>query len=91
MTHQHGPQDPACLEVFARLSEFIDGELPALECAEIEAHIADCPPCIDFLNSLKKCVAVSEELQSNAECPPMPAELEEKLKAAWTAALARRG
>jgi anti-sigma factor RsiW len=79
------------LEVFARLSEFIDGELPEMDCAEIEAHIADCPPCIDFLNSLKKCMVVSQGLHGSADCPPVPPEMEQKLRAAWLAALARRG
>ena len=91
MTHQHSHRDPACLEVFARLSEFIDGELPEMDCAEMEAHMADCPPCIDFLNSLKRCQAVSRDFHSSAECPPLPAELEQRLKAAWAAALSRRG
>ena len=91
MTHQHNHRDPACLEVFARLSEFIDGELPEMDCAEIEAHIADCPPCIDFLNSLKKCMVVSQGLHGVTDCPPIPPEMEQKLRAAWLAALARRG
>jgi len=91
VTHQHNHRDPACLEVFARLSEFIDGDLSEMDLAEIEAHISDCPPCIDFLNSLKQCVAASNGLQSAAECPPIPTELEQKLRAAWTAALVRRG
>ena len=91
MTHEHSHRDPACLEVFARLSEFIDGELPEMDCAELEAHIADCPPCIDFLNSLKRCQAVSKEFHSAEQCPPVPPELEQKLRAAWTAALNRRG
>jgi RNA polymerase sigma-70 factor (ECF subfamily) len=89
--HQHNHRDPACLAVFARLSEFIDGELPEMDCAEIEAHIADCPPCIDFLNSLKKCQAASKDFHSTEKCPPAPPELEQKLKAAWAAALSRRG
>lgn len=91
MRHQHSYQDPACLEVFARLSEFIDGELPETDYAGIEAHLADCPPCVDFLNSLRKCMAVSRELRASTLCPPVPPELEQKLRAAWEAALIRRG
>ena len=91
MTHEHSHRDPACMEVFARLSEFIDGELPEMDCTEMKAHIADCPPCIDFLNSLKKCQAVSRDFHSTEKCPPVPPELEQKLRAAWTAALNRRG
>lgn len=88
--HVHDRKDPACLEVFARLSEYIDGELDAADCAHIEAHIADCPPCIDFLRSLKQCVQASRAIEGREECPPVPPELEARLKQAWRDALERR-
>jgi predicted anti-sigma-YlaC factor YlaD len=91
MTHQHSHRDPACLEVFAKLSELLDGELTEVDCEHIESHIADCPPCIEFMNSLKRCVSATGEFRSTPECPPIPAEVEQKLRAAWEAALARRG
>lgn len=89
-THTHNQKDPACLEVFARLSEYIDGELDSADCAHIEEHIADCPPCIDFLRSLKQCVQASHAIEGKADCLPVPPELEARLKAAWQNALARR-
>jgi len=88
--HQHGAKDPACLEVFAKLSEYIDGELDTLECGHIEEHIADCPPCVEFLESLRRCVMASRAIEGREECPPVPPELEARLKAAWQAALSRR-
>lgn len=90
MTHQHNHRDPACLEVFAKLSEYVDGELDAADCRAVEEHIADCPPCVEFLRSLKRCVEAGREFQGREECPPMPPELEQRLKAAWQAALARK-
>lgn len=89
-THQHDKRDPACLEVFAKLSEYVDGELDAVDCQEVEAHIADCPPCVEFLQSLKRCVAAERQFQGREECGPVPPELEKRLKTAWQAALARR-
>ena len=47
--HTHSSADPACLEIFARLSEYVDGELTAADCDAIQAHIRDCPPCVDFV------------------------------------------
>ena len=88
--HTHSHKDPACLEVFARLSEYLDGELPDFECKDIEQHISDCPPCVDFLRSLRKCIAASRDFQGGEDCPPLPPEIAEKLKAAWQAALHRK-
>jgi len=90
MPHQHSQRDPECLAIFARLSEYIDGELDSPTCAEVEAHMADCPPCIEFLRSLRAS-ARSPRLLDNQPAPaPLPPAFENKLKDAWTAALARR-
>ncbi len=88
--HRHSPKDPVCLEVFARLSEYIDGELPEDDCAEIEQHIADCPPCIEFLRNLRRSVAASREVQSDLRPGPIPTEIQARLRAAWSQALTRR-
>jgi len=88
--HTHSHKDPACLEIFARLSEYIDGELSPADCAAIEKHLADCPPCIEFLRTLKQCVEASHAIEGKAQCPPVPPELAARLKTAWQNALARR-
>jgi RNA polymerase sigma-70 factor (ECF subfamily) len=77
--------------VFARLSEYIDGELPEGDCAEIEEHIADCPPCIEFLRNLRRSVAASRDVQSDLRPGPIPDEIQARLRAAWSQALTRRG
>jgi len=90
--HRHGPADPACLEVFERLSEYLDQELTPADCAHIEEHIRDCPPCVAFLESLKACVRASHDfLQEQPPPRPLPEDVREKLAAAWQAALLRRG
>lgn len=86
MTHR----DPACLELFARLSDYVDGELPPEACREIEQHIADCQPCVEFLRSLRGSVTAAREFETTAEPRPIPAELEARLEQAWRAALDRR-
>ena len=45
-----------CKEVFSLLSEYLNLELPPDACQEIEAHLAGCPPCIEFAESLRKTV-----------------------------------
>jgi len=88
--HRHSPRDPACLEVFAMLSEYLDGELEDIDCHHIEEHIADCPPCVEFVRGLRRCISASQEFQGREECPPLPPEMEERLRSAWQSALARR-
>jgi len=89
--HPHGPADASCVEVFERLSEYLDGELTPADCAHIEEHIRDCPPCVAFLESLRSCIRASHSLLAEpAASRPLPADVREKLEAAWQAALRRR-
>lgn len=78
-----------CRQVFEMLSEYIDGELPAATCEEIEQHIADCPPCIEFVESLRKSVSVYRSYQPSENPPPLSAQAKQKLAAAYREMLAR--
>lgn len=88
--HEHGAKDPACLEIFARLSEYLDGELPAGDCAEIEAHISDCPPCVEFLKGLRNSVEAVHHFKTPVAPGPVDEQLRARLQTAWSDALARR-
>jgi RNA polymerase sigma-70 factor (ECF subfamily) len=57
-----------CKEVFSLLSEYLNLELPPDACREMEAHIAACPPCIEFAESLRKTVELCRRYQP-AELP----------------------
>ncbi|MDX2014701.1 MAG: zf-HC2 domain-containing protein [Myxococcaceae bacterium] len=37
-----------CFEVLARLSDYLDGDLPAADKAQVEAHLAGCDECTRF-------------------------------------------
>ena len=39
-----------CARVFALLSEYLDQELPAATCDELEQHLGGCPQCIEFIS-----------------------------------------
>ena len=45
-----------CREMLGALSDYIDGELEARLCAEIEAHMRDCPDCQVMVDTLRKTV-----------------------------------
>ena len=45
-----------CKRLFAGLSEYIDKRVDDLACERIEKHLADCPPCVAFVNDLSRAV-----------------------------------
>ena len=83
-------QDPRCKELFALLSEYVDGELPASTCGEIEAHFADCPPCLQFLDNFKQSISLTKSFETTEKIDPPDPELRAHLESAWQEAVARR-
>ena len=69
--HEH------CLEMFKRLSEYLDNELDDITCEEIETHVKECVPCFSCMQTLKRTV----DLCKQAPDQPIPKDFSEKLKA----------
>jgi anti-sigma factor RsiW len=67
-----------CRELFARLSEYLDGELDPGTCASITAHLGGCSPCEAFLESLRRTVAWLER----SPAPRLPEEMRVEILAA---------
>ena len=57
-----------CGDMLGALSDYIDGELEARLCAEIEAHMAGCPDCKIMVDTLRKTV-VLYRTRGQAEVP----------------------
>lgn len=79
-----------CREIFALLSEYLDMELPPDACAAIEAHIADCSPCVEFAESLRKTVELCRQYEPEAMPRPLGEQARENLKAAWERVLSSK-
>lgn len=76
MKRRKSPRKPmSCRQMFAGLSEFLDGRLDDLSCERVERHLADCPPCVAFLDDLR--AAVERCRHSAAPCD---AKLTTKIK-----------
>jgi len=58
-----------CKDMLGELSNYIDGELDADLCAEIEAHLRDCPDCRLMVDTLRKTVVVYRR-HGQGEFPP---------------------
>jgi RNA polymerase sigma-70 factor (ECF subfamily) len=50
------PKPRRCKELFAALSDYLDGALDPTLCDELESHLAGCRPCEAFLASLEHTV-----------------------------------
>jgi RNA polymerase sigma-70 factor (ECF subfamily) len=74
--------DRHCKQIFAVLSEYLDAQLPAKNCRELERHLNGCRPCIAYLKSLKSTVEACRRYKA----PRAPA-LSKQVKAALLAAL----
>lgn len=57
-----------CHKLFAQLSEYIDQELDAVTCQDIEKHLQQCPPCQACLSTLKRTVKLCKQM-GKAEMP----------------------
>ncbi len=71
-----------CKQVFAMLSEYLDGELPADLCARIGKHIDECPPCVEFVKTLEQTVELCRKVELERPVT-IPREVREKLLEAY--------
>lgn len=70
----------ACQKIFAALSEYCDGELPARNCRELERHLAGCEPCLAYLETLRTTAAACRRYGELKSLAP-PREFVSKLRA----------
>lgn len=72
-----------CKEIFSLLSEYLNLELPPGACQEIEAHLAGCPPCIEFAESLRKTVELCRRYRPTELPEPLGTEARAQLENAY--------
>ncbi len=51
-----GKRPAECQDLFANLSEYLDGRVEPLTCDQMRAHIEACPSCVAFLRSLRTAI-----------------------------------
>jgi anti-sigma factor RsiW len=85
--HEHSEK---CKEVFALLSEYLNLELPPDACQEIETHLAGCPPCIEFAESLRKTVELCRRYRPTELPGPLGRNARDQLLDAYQRMLAGR-
>lgn len=68
----------ACKDMLGTLSDYIDGELEAELCAEIEQHVAECVNCSIVVDTLKRTVTLYHDHGHEA----LPDDVKQRLLAA---------
>jgi RNA polymerase sigma-70 factor (ECF subfamily) len=85
-------QSRRCRQMFAVLSDYMDGLIADASCIEMEKHLHECEPCVAFLDSLKSAVEQCRSYQPSCD-PKNAAQLRRDLVRKYhvaTAALANR-
>jgi anti-sigma factor (TIGR02949 family) len=67
----------SCKDCVDVLRDYLDGEMTPADEAHFKSHVADCPPCMEFLDTYK----ATPGLCRKALAQRMPEELTSKLKA----------
>ncbi len=76
MADEHHKHE-GCHDLLGNLSAYLDGELEARLCAEIEAHLTDCGNCRIVVDTLRKTILLYHEL--GQETGGIPEDVEERL------------
>jgi len=79
-----------CKEIFALLSDYLNLDLPPDACRMIDSHLAGCPPCIEFVESLRKTIALCHGYRPGELPGPIAGEARQKLLEAYRTALGRK-
>ena len=75
-THKHDAI-ARCQELLGQLNAYVDGELAAALCHDLELHLADCADCRVVFDTLAKTISLYHSL---GETPvALPADVEARL------------
>lgn len=57
-----------CRDLLGQLSDYLDGELEAVLCAELESHLAECANCSVMVDTMRKTITLYHA-HGSAELP----------------------
>ena len=79
-----------CARVFALLSEYLDHELPAVTCDELEQHLGDCPQCVQFVRSLRRSIELCRQYGGCRSLTQLNPNVMDGLRSAYAEMLSKR-
>lgn len=90
MAEHAGKHFGSCKEIFAELSAYLDADLPPDACQEIDEHLAGCPACVEFVNSLRRTVELCRGYEAGSVPGPLTDVARRQLLAAFQRMLAAK-
>jgi len=69
-----------CRELVELVTDFLEGRLPERDRTRFEAHLAECPHCVDYLGQMRQTVEALGRLATEAIDPTREAELLEAFR-----------
>ena len=75
-----------CKIFYEKISAYLDGELDAETCKNIDRHLKVCPKCLSCFESLKKTIEISRKFPREK----VPKEIRERLRAVLETCLSRK-
>jgi anti-sigma factor RsiW len=76
----------ACRELVELVTDYLDDALPPPERAAVEAHLDECPDCVEYLEQFRTVIATTGMVAEEN----LPAEVLDRLSTAFTQLLGRR-
>ena len=67
-----GQRPDECRNLFANLSEYLDGRVEPLTCGQMRTHIEACPSCIVFLRDLRAAIDRCQSLEISCDSAVAP-------------------
>jgi anti-sigma factor RsiW len=65
----------SCKELVELVTDYLEGALPEDDRAHFEAHLALCPPCVEYVAQIERTVAVVGATWRDVDGEPGTAEL----------------
>jgi anti-sigma factor RsiW len=71
------PPALACQEVVELVTDYLEDALPAADRRRLDAHLADCPHCTEYLAQMRETIRLTGRLAPEDLSPAMRADLTE--------------
>jgi anti-sigma factor RsiW len=75
MSDPNTVDEMACRELVKVISAYLDGTLPALDRRRFEAHLEECPYCVNYLDQMRNTIAALGELTPESIAPETRREI----------------
>ena len=60
------PEEMSCRELVEVITEYLEGTLPGDARERFEAHLAECPYCVNYLEQMRATIEALGELQEES-------------------------